>query len=43
MDTLVGILIDLMGCMEGRSEEFGSKNVIRALPGEGIMCVKYMV
>ena len=26
-----------------RSEEFGRKNVIRVLSGEGIMCVKYMV
>ena len=25
------------------SEEFGWKNVIRVLSGEGIMCVKYMV
>ena len=25
------------------SEEFGRKNVIRALSGEGIVCVKYMV
>ena len=26
-----------------RSEEFGRKNAIRALSGEGIMCVKHMV
>ena len=25
------------------SEQFGRKNVIRVLLGEGIMCVKYMV
>ena len=33
MDTLVGIWMDSMGLMEGRSEEFGRKNVIRALSG----------
>ena len=26
-----------------RSKEFGRKNVIRALSGDGIMCIKYMV
>ena len=26
-----------------RSEEFGRRNVIRVLSGEGIICVKYMV
>ena len=26
-----------------RSEDFGSKNVTRALSGEGIICIKYMV
>ena len=26
-----------------RSEKIGRKNVTRVLPGEGIMCVKYMI
>ena len=37
MDTLVGILMDLMGFMEGighRSVEAGRKNVIRVLYGK---------
>ena len=44
MDTLVGILMDLMGFTEGLvlSEKFGRKNVIRVLSGEGIMYVIYM-
>ena len=46
MDTLVGILIDLMEFkedMEGRPKEYGRLNVIRVLSGEGITYVKYMV
>ena len=43
MDTLVGILIDLMGLWRAwhRSEEFRRKNVISFTLAE-IICVKYM-
>ena len=42
MDTLVGILMDMMGFMEGighRSEEFGRENAARVFPGERIICI----
>ena len=33
MDTLVGILMHSMKFIEGVSEEFGRKNIVRALSG----------
>ena len=41
----VGRHIDVIRGVNGRCrlEEFGRMNVIRFLPGEEIMCVKYMV
>ena len=39
----VGRHIDSSWMVWHRAEEFGRKNVIRVLSGEGIVCVKYML